>query len=55
LYATWIDETLNLMLRTLARHAHRAKLEYRIFQLFDMQGRLGATPQFFGADPPDDD
>ena len=55
LYATWIDETLNMMLRTLARHAHPRRLEYRVFQMFDMQGRLGATSHFFGADVVDDD
>ena len=42
-----------MMLRTIGRCAHRLTLEVRVFTLFDLQGRLGLTAEFFGADEAD--
>ena len=53
LYGGWLNETLNMMLRTVGRFAHRNRLEIRVFTLFDLQGRLGLTEEFFGADEVD--
>ena len=41
-----------MMLRTVARFAHRLNLEVRVFTMFDLQGRLGLTSAFFGAEQP---
>ena len=40
-YACYIDEGLNLLLRSTAERAHRIKFEYRIFKLFNLVSKLG--------------
>ena len=52
-YSTFIDESLNLVLRTCAQFAHRAHQGFRILQLFCLQGRLGLKEFIFGAVEPD--
>lgn len=49
LTATWLDETLNMTLRNCASFAHRARMEERIFTLFNLQGRLGVSQYLFGS------
>ena len=51
LYNFFIDEALNRVLRSVGEHAHRVNLEYRIFQLFNLQGLLDVCEFFFGYDP----
>ena len=50
-YGGWLDESLNMVLRSVGRFAHRANLEIRIFIVFDLQGRLGLRPELFGISP----
>ena len=52
-YSTFVDESLNLVLRTAAQFAHRANHALRVLQLFTLQGRLGLNKWLFGAS--DDD
>ena len=53
LYSGWVDETLNMVLRTCARFAHRATFEVRVFTLFDLQGGMGLNELIFGVEPED--
>ena len=48
-YGTFKDESLNMILRTVAAFAHRLKLEYRVFALFKLQGALKLNLFLFGA------
>ena len=48
-YSTFVDESLNLLLRTAGQFAHRANQGLRIFQLFELQGRIGLGSFLFGA------
>ena len=49
-YAGWIDESLNMSLRTDARRAHRRTMEIRVFASFAMQGRMQLRVELFGGD-----
>ena len=51
LYGGWVDESLNMVLRTVARFAHRNTFEVRVFTLFDLQGGLGLNALIFGVEP----
>ena len=48
LYSGFTDESLNLVLRTCARFAHRRSLEIRVFTLFNMLGCMGLRCELFG-------
>ena len=43
LYNCFIDETLNLPVRNIARFAHRLTFHRRLFTFLDLQGRLQLT------------
>ena len=49
-YAGWVDESLNMTLRTAARRAHRRTMEIRVFSSFAMQGRMHLRVELFGSD-----
>ena len=49
-YAGWVDESLNMSLRTAARRAHRRTMEIRVFASFAMQGRMQLRMELFGSD-----
>ena len=51
LYGGWVDESLNMVLRTVARFAHRVTFEVRVFTLFGLQGGLGLNELLFGVGP----
>ena len=40
-YAVFIDESINLLLRTSGEHSHQCKFEERIFRSFNMIGKFG--------------
>eukprot|EP00959_Pyramimonas_sp_CCMP1952_P459145 9477781-Pyramimonas_sp.AAC.1 len=40
-YACYVDEGLNMLLRSTAERSHRIKFEYRIFKLFLLVSKLG--------------
>ncbi len=44
LYAAWVDESLNIVLRTLAQRAHPLTFDYRVQQGFLMCAVLGLNP-----------
>ena len=48
-YAGFVDESLNMVLRSAAMFAHRSSLEKRVFTLFNMQGAMGLRLELFGA------
>jgi hypothetical protein len=39
-YSCFVDESLNMILRTVAQFAHRATLEVRVFTMFHLRGSL---------------
>ncbi len=51
-YSTFLDESLNAVLRTVSIFAHRANQAMRIFQLFNLQGAMGLQKFVFGASEP---
>jgi hypothetical protein len=48
IHNTFIDETMNAMLRRVAQTLHRSRMQERIFYIFDLQGRLEISPYIFG-------
>lgn len=48
-YSTYLDESLNLVLRTCAQFAHRANQASRIFHLFALRAKLGLSSYLFNA------
>lgn len=46
-YAVWVDESLNLMFRTVAEHAHPIKFEYRVFKHTNIIAHLGLDPRLY--------
>jgi len=47
-HSTFLDESLNIVLRTVCAAAHRARMQSRIFHLFALQAQLGLAPFLFG-------
>ena len=41
MYANWIDETLNMVLRGIAKHSHATTFHYRVLQSFAVIAALG--------------
>ena len=54
-YSTFLDESLNLVLRTCAQFAHRKNQATRIFSLFALRGAMGLSQYLFGAAEADED
>ena len=54
-YSCFIDEGLNMVLRTCAQRAHRRHHAVRIFQLFELQGRLGLNSFLWGVPESEED
>ena len=48
-YDTFLDEALNLPLRTCAERAHRLTMETSVFRCFTLIGILGIKSHIFGA------
>ena len=48
-YSTFLDESLNLLLRNVAAFAHRSRQAYRIISMMHLIGRLRLTPFVFGS------
>ena len=48
-YSTFLDESLNLMLRTVTAAAHRAKQAWRILHSFHLIGKMNLSPYIYGA------
>jgi hypothetical protein len=48
-YSTFVDESLNLLLRTIAAFAHRAHQVARCITMLNLQGALGISAFIFGA------
>jgi hypothetical protein len=47
-YNTFKDESLNLVIRTVAQHVHPARVEVRIFEACELIGKLDADSFWFG-------
>ena len=43
-YATWVDECLNIVLRSVARRMHPLKFDLRLLQAFLLCALLGLNP-----------
>ena len=44
LYACWVDEGLNLVLREICKRAHPLTFDYRVLQSFRLVSMLGLKP-----------
>lgn len=47
MYSTWLDESLNRLLRDIAASAHRSRQAERIFRLMSLQADLGLAPYMY--------
>ena len=50
LYHNFLDESLNIILRDIAKFAYRHTFEYRLFSLLLLQGALKLCPWLDGPD-----
>ena len=50
-YSTFLDESLNLLLRAVAASAHRANQAWRVLHSFQMIGQQMLTPYIWGRQP----
>jgi hypothetical protein len=54
-YSTFIDEGINLAIRTCAAGSHRATLERNVFTCFAVMAQLGANTHLYYPAPSDPD
>lgn len=48
-YATFVDESLNFVLRSVASASYRHTMERRVLQHFNIIGELGLQPFIYGS------